>query len=120
VNDDGTISAQGFVALDVKSAKRMRAGWITGCRSRRWRNPPCPFFPDLENLEYDIFSSTRQGKGWSSNVRVTEQSSLTDFQFIGDYIDLTADAPFTVWTDRRDKVSIFDLEDDVWGSRIHH
>jgi hypothetical protein len=116
VNDDGTVSAQGFVALDVKSAEP-HATWVDHrLPLEKVAESQCPFFPDVE---YDIFSSTRQSGGWSPNVRVTEQSSLSDFFFLGDYIDLSADAQFTVWTDRRDKLSIFDLEDDIWGSRTH-
>jgi hypothetical protein len=119
VNDDGTVSAQGFVALDVKSAEP-HATWVDHrLPLEKVAESQCPFVPDVENLEYDIFSSTRQAGGWSPNVRVTEQSSLSDYLFLGDYIDLSADARFTIWTDRRDKVSIFDPEDDIWGSRTH-
>jgi hypothetical protein len=83
--------------------------------------PQCPFFPDTENLEYDIFYTTRQDHTWKPNVRISDRSSLSDFLFAGDYIDLTTDngSLYTVWTDRRDKLSIGDLEDDVWGSRTH-
>jgi hypothetical protein len=127
VNDDHTVSAQGYVALDVKSegsgpSGKPHAIWMDH------RLPPegavaseCPFGFDVENIEYDIFYSTLQGKRWSPNVRVTDQSSRTDFIFVGDYIDLTTSngSLFGIWTDRRDKVSIFDPEDDVWGSRTH-
>ncbi len=82
----------------------------------------CPFpgVTDVENLEYDIFSSTRRDGTWRPNVRVSDQSSRTDFIFLGDYIDLTPSSAglFTIWTDRRDKLSIFDFEDDVWGSPV--
>jgi hypothetical protein len=50
---------------------------------------------------------------------VSDVSSINDFLFVGDYIDLTAnDKLFGVWTDRKDKRDIFDLEDDVFGSHI--
>ena len=113
VNDDHSVSAQGFAALDVKSANP-QASWLD-TRLPTAAAPECG--SEVENLFYDIFSSTRQGGRWSANARVTEESSRTDFIFFGDYIDLTAAAGYTVWTDRRDKLSIFDFEDDVWGSR---
>jgi hypothetical protein len=118
VNDDHTVSAQGFAALDVKSGKPQATWMDTRLPLQLVAASQCPFAEDVENLEYDIFSSTRQGGGWSRNVRVTDQASLTDFNFLGDYIDLTAEIPYTIWTDRRDKLSIFDDEDDVWGSRV--
>jgi hypothetical protein len=52
---------------------------------------------------------------------VTGEPSLSDYLFVGDYID-AASAPRTgridlIWTDRRDKTDIMDLEDDVWSDR---
>jgi hypothetical protein len=127
VNDDGTISAQGFVALDIKAegtgqSAKPHATWVDHRLPLQLVSAPqCPFFPDIENLEYDIFYSTRQGQDWRPNVRVTDQASLSDFIFAGDYNDLTPTngGLFTVFTDRRDKRSIFDLEDDIWGSLTH-
>lgn len=128
VNDDGTVSAQGFVALDTQTQQTgqsatLHATWVDSrLSSSLGAASQCPFTPDVENLFYDIFYSTLPpGEGWRQNVRVTEQSSISDFTFAGDYIDLSTDngSLFTVWTDRRDKLSIFDLEDDVWGSRTH-
>ncbi|TMQ54573.1 MAG: exo-alpha-sialidase [Candidatus Eisenbacteria bacterium] len=128
VNDDGTVSAQGFLALDTQTEQtgqsaRLHATWLdhrlsasSGAASQ------CPFTVDVNNLLYDIFYSTKPpGEGWSANNRVTDASSRSDFFFLGDYIDLSTDngSLYTVWTDRRDKLSIFDLEDDVWGSRTH-
>ena len=45
---------------------------------------------------------------------------MSDFIFIGDYIGITSNNTtlFGIWTDRRDKLSLFDFEDDVYGSRI--
>jgi hypothetical protein len=128
VNDDGTNSAQGYVAIDTQTLQTgqsatLHAVWMDSRLSPLMgAAPQCPFFPDVENLFYDIFYSTKPpGEGWSANVRVTEQSSISDFGFLGDYIDLSTDngSLFTVWTDRRDKLSIMDPEDDVWGSRTH-
>jgi hypothetical protein len=128
VNDDGTPSAQGYVAIDTQTQQTgqsagLHAIWMDSRLSRSQLVPSqCPFDPAVENLFYDIFYSTKPpGEGWRENVRVTEQSSISDFSFLGDYIDLSTDngSLFAVWTDRRDKKSITDGEDDVWGSRTH-
>jgi len=45
---------------------------------------------------------------------------MSDFIFIGDYIGITSNNTtlFGIWTDRRDKLSIFVFEDNVFGSLI--
>jgi hypothetical protein len=126
VNDDGTASAQGYVAIDTQTAQtgqsaNVHATWMDD------RLPPPPgTFPqcgvDVENLYYDIFYSRKPpGEGWKPNNRISDTSSLSDFLFVGEYIDLSVDngSLFTIWTDRRDKTDIFDNENDVWGSRTH-
>jgi len=86
--------------------------------------PPVePVACDSTNLYYDIFYARKvPGRaGWSRNFRVSERSSTQDFSFTGDYIDLAANATtlFGIWTDRRDEIfSVFDSEDNVFGSRI--
>jgi hypothetical protein len=47
-------------------------------------------FPNSSNLFYDIFYSrkTPGESGWRPNSRVTEESSINDFVFIGDYNDI--------------------------------
>jgi hypothetical protein len=128
VNDDGTATAQGYVAIDTQTQQtgqsaNLHAAWMDSRLSSSLAKPPqCTFDPAAENLFYDIFYSTKPpGEGWRENVRVTAQSSISDFNFLGDYIDLSTDngSLFAVWTDRRDKTSIMDPEDDVWGSRTH-
>jgi hypothetical protein len=73
-------------------------------------------------LFFDIFYSRRvSGRGgWFSNFRVSEELSIQDFNFAGDYIDLAANDTllFGIWTDRRHRTSVFDFEDNVFGSRI--
>jgi hypothetical protein len=50
---------------------------------------------------------------------VSDESSYSDFIFIADYFDITVHRlvgdkiAYVTWTDRRDKSSEFDLEDDV-------
>ena len=118
INDDRTVSAQGFVALDVKSGMP-RAVWVDHrLPPQIVFEPQCDRTSDLENQEYAIFASTLAGNHWSRNVQVSDQSSMSDFFFIGDYVDLSNG--FAIWTDRRVKTDIFDLGDNVWGSRTRH
>jgi hypothetical protein len=123
VNDDRTVSAQGFAALDIMTeqtgqSSKPHLAWMDH-RLPAAGEPLC--FPDVENLFYDIFYTTRENHRWKENNRITEESSRSDVLFLGDYIDLTTDngSLYTVWTDRRDKLSLTDREDDVWGSRTH-
>jgi hypothetical protein len=120
VNDDRLIRAQGYAALEVQhggQASTLHAMWEDHRLS-----PTVPIaFPDSSNLYYDQFYSRNVpgAPGWKKNLRVSDISSINDFIFIGDYVDLTASNKlFGIWTDRRDKVSIFDFEDDVFGSEI--
>ncbi len=67
---------------------------------------------------YDVFrrQSKNCGASWGRAVRVTDVSSMSDFIFIGDYIDTasTNRKAYVAWTDRGDILSIFDFEDDVF------
>jgi hypothetical protein len=108
ISDDTTDQAQGFPALETAEAVQ-HVIW------QDHRLTPLP-----ANFLYDVFYTRNAGRGWEPNSRVTDASSLSDFDFVGDYFDLTTGSSliFGIWTDRRDKVSIFDFEDDVWGARI--
>jgi hypothetical protein len=86
-------------------------------RGRLWGR----VFPNSPNLFYDIFYSrkTPGASGWRPNSRVTEASSINDFIFIGDYNDLAiSNEVFAIFTDRRHRASIFEFEDNVFGSQI--
>jgi hypothetical protein len=76
----------------------------------------------LKNAIYDVKyrKSTTGGPSFAAPVLVTEQSSLSDYRFIGDYIDSAAGSRrfHVIWTDRADKTSIFDYEDDVFTDRF--
>ena len=69
---------------------------------------------------YDIFAAWQRtdiGR-WSTNYRVTNESSLL-FNFpIGDYFDMTANQLFVygVWTDLRDVTDVLLVDQDVYGS----
>jgi hypothetical protein len=111
ISDDPTGQAQGFPTLET-------IGRVPHVIYEDHRLSP---FPPAANILYDIFYTLRVGDNWEASSRVTSASSLVDRNFIGDYYDLTAGSSliFGIWTDRRDKISIFDGEDDVWGARIN-
>lgn len=69
---------------------------------------------------YDIFRAQIDDGEVSANERVTTESSLVDFIFLGDYNDLTISDSlvFGIWTDRRHQVSIFAFEDNTFGAEV--
>src|SRR5262249_51868552 len=74
------------------------------------------------NLQYDVFYARKVPghAGFFDNFRVSDTSSIVQFDFIGDYIGLAGNQTelFAVWTDRRNRTSIFQTDNDVFGSRI--
>lgn len=81
------------------------------------------------NCYYDIYSASTSpgGSDWAANPnkRITDVSSMSDYLFIGDYIDSSVNRISTdlgvqvIWTDRSDKSSVFDYEDDVYSDKIY-
>lgn len=74
------------------------------------------------NRRYDVYrnESLDCGLTWGSPVRVTDVSSISARDFIGDYIDMTAAAGgdvHVVWADRRDEQRVDDPESDVFTDR---
>jgi hypothetical protein len=115
LSDDTTGQAQGFAA--VETGLDSGGPFVQAIWQDHRLTPPRPVPP---NVLFDIFYSREVGGVWQSNSRVTDISAVSDFDFQGDYIDLTAAGPvaFGIWTDRRDSLVPFDFEDDVWGARI--
>jgi hypothetical protein len=72
-----------------------------------------------QNLIYDVRyrKSIIGGGTFQAPVTVTDQSSLSDYSFIGDYFDssTTSRRYHVIWTDRADKFSILDFEDDIYA-----
>jgi hypothetical protein len=135
VNDDGSGRAQGFAAIETQRGgqssslhviwedSRLSPNFVISTPAQCFTGPVQTRQCNSPNLFYDIFYARKvpgRGTGWFTNFRVSESSSIQDFDFGGDYTDITANATmlFGVWTDRRDKLTTFDLEDDVFGSRI--
>ncbi len=116
LNDDGSISAQGYAALETQYGGKsaiLHAIWEDHRVSAG----------DGNNLYFDMYYSKKfpgQGTGWFSNFRINEASSINDYIFIGDYNDLAANQTtlFGIWTDRRHQESIYAYDDNVFGSRI--
>jgi hypothetical protein len=109
ISDDGSGKAQGYVTLEVGNGGQLHAMWEDHRLSSE------------SNLFYDCFYSRKpRGTGFFSNFRVSDASSMSDFIYIGDYMDITSNNTtlFGIWTDRRDKLSILDFEDDVYGRII--
>ena len=109
VSDDSSGKAQGYAALVVGNGGQLHAVWEDHRLSTQ------------DNLLYDCFYSRKtRGSDWFSSFRVNEVSSMSDFVYIDDYIGITENNTtlFGIWTDRRDKSSVFDPEDDVYGSLI--
>lgn len=122
INDDGLVRAQGYPALKTQHGGKSSTLHVIWEDHRT--SPSLPIaFPNSPNLYFDMFYSRNvpgKGVGWFSNFRISEQSSINDYSFIGDYNDLAANKTtlFGIWTDRRHQNSIFQYEDNVYGSRI--
>ena len=78
----------------------------------------------IANIYYDVYErhSDNGGVSWTAPARITDVSSISELISIGGYTDSSA-APlrgraWVIWTDRGDKWSILDLEDDVWADYL--
>jgi hypothetical protein len=73
------------------------------------------------NRLYDVRyrRSNDGGATFTAPVTVTDSVSLSDFDFIGDYLGIAATMRrfHLVWTDRADKIDILDPEDDIFADR---
>jgi hypothetical protein len=109
VSDDSSGKAQGYAVLEVGNGGQLYAMWEDHRLSSQ------------DNLFYDCYYSRKTpGSNWASSFRANEVSSMSDFIYIGDYFGITTNNTtlFSIWADRRDKLSVFDPEDDVYGSLI--
>jgi hypothetical protein len=123
VNDDGMERAQGYAALKLQHGDAYTDPHVHVIWEDTRLSPDLPIvFPDSPNLYYDMFYA-RMVPGQTTffqNVRVSEVSSIQDYVFTGDYHDLASNSTllYGIWTDRRDKLDIFDFPDDTYGSQI--
>ncbi len=74
----------------------------------------------FNNERYDIMAVYNGPSGWRGDFLLTDVPSMSDVLFIGDYIDCGVSANPTdkvfnvIWTDRSDKISVGEDEDDVY------
>lgn len=125
LNDDDSGTAQVYPTI---TSKRRPQGNVLVAFWEDHRNPPSSGIEcgeTTDNCVYDTYSA-RTDPSWSSqpNERVSDISSVSDYWFIGDYIDSSANRisadnrVWGIWTDRSDKTSVFDYEDDVFADKI--
>lgn len=133
LNDDYSSTAQLYPTITAKlisGGSVLVAAWEDHRASPYYASPP----PGIDcggigtNCLYDQYYATTGAGGWGStpNKVLTDVSSVSDYLFIGDYTDsstnriagTTGNAQI-VWTDRSDKTSIFDYEDDVYSDQVN-
>ena len=111
LNDDGPGRAQGFPSLAARGPF-VEAVWEDSRLAA------------VDNYGYDVYHSRLEPgrfRGWSANRRVSDVTSTQDAVSNGERTGLAAHPAglvFAVWTDRRDKATTGDGEDDVYGSRV--
>jgi hypothetical protein len=114
ISDDTRRRSQGYPTI---TAKKVSGGSVVVAFWEDHRNSV------VDNELYDIFSDQTL-PSWGADIRISDLSSFSDFVFIGDYIDSSASrvlsdrAVHVIWTDRSDKTSEFDLEDDIYNDRL--
>jgi hypothetical protein len=121
VSRDSPGFAQGYATVNVKVINGVPVVFVA------WMDHRVSFWTGAPNSKYAIYGAwTWPGKwGWfSENIPISDAESHSDEAFIGDYIDSAtsnqANDPFAylIWTDRSDKNSEFDFEDDVWMEKV--
>jgi hypothetical protein len=121
VSRDSLGFAQGYATVNVKVIQGVPVVFVA------WMDHRVSISNGTANSKYAIYGSwTWPGKwGWfSENIPISDAESHSDFIFLGDYIDSAtsnrADDPFAyvIWTDRSDKNTEHDREDDVWMEKV--
>lgn len=133
LNDDYSGQAQGFPTI---TAKLLPNGYSLVSAWEDHRNSPyfAPTGYDCGtgvnghslNCFYDTYSAqTNPSFSSSPNTKINDISSLSDFIFIGDYIDSstsrlnpTSNIAQIMWTDRRTKNTIFDDQSNIYTDKI--
>jgi hypothetical protein len=109
--------AQGYPTIVAQRSNLTTHSYIYIAYYDHYRSPGT-----APNLLYDVRyrRSINSGGSYAAPITVTDVPSLSDFEFIGDYFDSAANMRryHLVWTDRADKTSIMDLEDDIYADRF--
>lgn len=111
VNQDHLLTAQGFPAIAVEKQGTIHITWEDHRMS-----------PNLDNTLYETYWARRVpgAASFSKEQSVSDTPSLSSYLFIGDYTGVAVNDTtlFAVWTDRRVDSSIWDYNNDVYGSRV--
>lgn len=111
VNRDGRLTAQGHPAIAVEKQGTVHLTWEDHRMS-----------PNLDNTLYETFWARKVpgAASFSKEQSVSDTPSLSSDLFIGDYTGVAVNDStiFAVWTDRRRDSSIWDYNNDVYGSRV--
>lgn len=131
LNDDYSGQAQGFPTI---TAKLLSNGYSLVASWEDHRNSPfsvptgydCGSNGNALNCFYDTYSA-QTNPSWSSspNTKINDIQSLSDFIFVGDYIDSstsrlnpTNNYAQVMWTDRRTKTTIFDDQSNIYTDKV--
>jgi hypothetical protein len=131
LNDDFSFEAQGFPTI---TAKLLPNGYSLVATWEDHRNSPfvvptgynCGSNGNALNCFYDTYSAqTNPSFSSSPNTQINDVRSLSDFIFVGDYIDSsasranpTSNIVQVMWTDRRTKTDILDDLSNIYTDKI--
>ncbi len=111
VNQDGLPTAQGHPAIAVQKQGTAHIIWEDHRIS-----------PNLDNTLYETYWARKVpgAARFSKEQSVSDTPSLSSNLSIGDYTGVAVNNStiFAVWTDRRADSSIWDYNNDVYGSRV--
>ena len=111
VNQDHLLTAQGFPAIAVEKQGTVHLTWEDHRMS-----------PNLDNSLYGIYYARKVpgAASFSKEQMVSDTPSLSSNLIGGEYNGLAVNGStiFAVWTDRRVDSSIWDYNNDVYGSRV--
>ena len=111
VNQDGLPTAHGHPAIAVERQGTVNVTWEDHRMS-----------PNLDNTLYETYWARRVpgAASFSKEQSVSDTPSLSSDLFLGDYTGVAVNGStiFAVWTDRRVDSSIWDYNNDVYGSRV--
>lgn len=117
LNDGDDRHAQGYVTITAKEVTG--ANIVSACWEDHQQSS------NKDNELYDTYCDLTL-PAWGEDMRLSDVSSYSDFLFIGDYIDSSTSkdeldrTTHVIWTDRSDKDTEFDLEDDVWADKLEY
>lgn len=111
VNRDGLLTAQGHPAIAVEKQGTVHLTWEDHRMS-----------PNLDNTLYETYWARKVpgATSFSKEQSVSDTPSLSSWLFTGDYTGVAVNDTtlYAVWTDRRVDSTIWDYNNDAYGSRV--